>query len=161
RYAISTRGTRRSMSPLVSGCTSSREPECMSGSPLTDADPASRVSSMRVTVCELPHETRALDTAWASLCAHTIANASQLVLPPEFAMVDPVWESDQVDVARWFEVETLACVQLRRLPELCADYVVGTRPVRVNGRRLNQGFLWSAASGIEPLRSKWFMPEEA
>src|SRR5262249_8052905 len=49
----------------------------------------------------------------------------------------------------------------RRLSELRADYVVGTRPVRVNGRRLNQGYLWSAGGGVQPLRSKYFMPEEA
>src|SRR5512145_1197347 len=39
---------------------------------------------MRVTVCELPHETRALADAWAALCEHTVTHAPQLVLLPEF-----------------------------------------------------------------------------
>jgi N-carbamoylputrescine amidase len=115
---------------------------------------------MRVTVCELPHETRALAAAWAALCDHTAAHASQLVLLPEFAMVEPVWESEHFDAARWSAIETLSDLQLRFLPELRAEYVVGTRPVRINGRRLNQGYLWSAAAGVQPLRSKYFMPEE-
>ena len=115
---------------------------------------------MRVTVCELPHETDALTTAWSALCAHTIAHGSQLVLLPEFAMVEAVWESDHFDAARWSAVETLSDVQLRRLPELRADYVVGTRPVHMNGRRLNQAYLWSIASGMQSLRSKYFLPEE-
>ena len=115
---------------------------------------------MRVTVCELPHRAHALAEAWKALVEHTIANGSQLVLLPEFAMAEPVWEFEQFDAIRWTAVETLHDVQLRRLPELRAEYVVGTRPVRADGRRLNQGYLWSAAAGLQPLRSKYFMPQE-
>jgi len=115
---------------------------------------------MRVTVCELPHETNALADAWAALTEHTIVHASQLVLLPEFAMLDPVWESRPFDVGRWNAVEALSATQLRRLPELRAEFVVGTRPVRVKGRCVNQGYVWSAATGLRPLRSKYFLPEE-
>jgi len=115
---------------------------------------------MRVTVCELPHETNALDAEWAALCEHTIARASELVLLPEFAMVGPVWESERFDADRWSAIEALSAAQLRRLPELCVGYVVGTRPVRINGQRLNQAYLWSVADGVRPLRSKYFLPDE-
>ena len=115
---------------------------------------------MRVTICELPHETKALDAAWAGLCEHTAANGSELVLLPEFAMVEPVWEAAHFDGARWKAVETLSEKQLRRLPELGAAYVVGTRPAHRDGRRLNQAYLWSVAGGVQPLRSKYFLPEE-
>jgi N-carbamoylputrescine amidase len=115
---------------------------------------------MRVTVCELPHRTDALADAWAALCEHTVAKGSQLVLLPELAMVDPVWELAHFDAARWVVGETLSDLGLRRLRELHADYVVGTRPVLLNGRRLNQGYLWSPAAGVQPLRSKYFLPEE-
>ncbi|MEP6733280.1 MAG: carbon-nitrogen hydrolase family protein [bacterium] len=115
---------------------------------------------MRVTVCELPHETNALARAWAALCEHSAAHASQLVLLPEFAMAEPVWECEQFDADHWCVVETLSDLQLRKLHELSAEYVVGTRPVRVNGRRLNQAYLWSIATGVQPLRSKYFLPDE-
>jgi len=115
---------------------------------------------MRVTVCELPHEPTALDAAWAALCDHTVVHASKLVLLPEFAMVEPVWESEHFDAARWDAIEAASDIQLRRLPELCAQYVIGTRPVSAKGRRLNQGYVWSAAAGVQPLRSKYFLPEE-
>jgi N-carbamoylputrescine amidase len=114
---------------------------------------------MRVTVCELPHEPGALAAAWAALCEHTAANASRLVLLPEFAMVEPVWEADRFDAERWSAIETLGAEYLRRLPDLGAEYVVGTRPVTENGRRLNQAYLWSAA-GMQPLRNKFFLPQE-
>jgi len=115
---------------------------------------------VRVTVCELPHETGALAAAWAALCDHTAAHASQLVLLPELAMVDPLWQSERFDAGRWSAAETLSDGWLRRLPELRAEHVVGTRPARVNGRRLNQAYLWSSAAGLRPLRSKHFLPEE-
>jgi N-carbamoylputrescine amidase len=115
---------------------------------------------MRVTVCELPHRADALADAWAALCRHTMANRSQLVLLPELAMIEPVWELEHFDPARWVVVETLNDMGLRRLPELHADYVVGTRPVRLDGRRSNQAYLWSPATGVQPLRSKYFLPEE-
>jgi predicted amidohydrolase len=115
---------------------------------------------MRVTVCELPHEPDALAAAWAALCAHTTAHASQLVLLPELAMVDPIWESDRFDAARWSATEALSETQLLRLPELGAEWVVGTRPARADGCRLNQAYLWSLGAGVQPLRSKHFLPEE-
>jgi N-carbamoylputrescine amidase len=115
---------------------------------------------MRVTVCELPHETSALAAAWVALCEHTTAHGSQLVLLPEFAMLEPVWESEHFDAARWSAMETLNDIQLRRLPALGAEYVVGTRPAHVNERRLNQGYIWSVAADLVPLRSKYFLPEE-
>jgi len=108
---------------------------------------------MRVTVCELPHETTVLASAWAALCEHARAQASELVLLPEFAMVEPVWESEGFTADRWRAIEVRAEELLRRLPELDAKFVVGTRPARANGHRLNQGYLWSSAAGLQPRRS--------
>lgn len=115
---------------------------------------------MRVTVCELPHEAEALDTAWAALCKHTVRHASELVLLPEFAMVDPVWETERFDSARWAAIEALSDSWLGRLNELRVPYVVGTRPVTIARRRLNEGYLWSAGEGVAPLRSKFFLPSK-
>ncbi len=115
---------------------------------------------MRVTVCELPHEPGALTDAWAALCEHTTAHGSQLVLLPEFAMVEPVWEAERFEAKRWSDIESLSARHLRCLPDLGAEYVVGTRPLTQNGRRLNQAYLWSAATDAQPLRSKFFLPQE-
>jgi N-carbamoylputrescine amidase len=81
------------------------------------------------------------------------------VLLPEFAMVEPVWEAKRFDAERWGAIEELSAGYLGCLPDLGAEYVVGTRPVTRDGRRLNQAYLWSAA-GVEPLRSKFFLPQE-
>ena len=115
---------------------------------------------MRVTVCELPHEHTALRAAWAALCEHTSRQSSELVLLPEFAMVEPVWESEQVDLARWSAAEALSDSWLSRLPELNAPHVVGTRPITMEGRLFNQGYVASAADGVAPLRRKFFLPNQ-
>ncbi len=115
---------------------------------------------MRVTVCELPHEPKALGPAWAALCEHTWHQESELVLLPEFAMLEPVWEDERFDPDRWAAVEAVSEQWLLLLRELHAEYVVGTRPMSVGGRRYNQGYIWSAAGGVVPLRSKFFLPNE-
>jgi len=115
---------------------------------------------MRVTVCELPHEPRALSAAWADLRQHTERYASELVLLPEFAMVDPVWETELFDRGKWAAAEALSDAWTLRLSELQAVYVVGTRPVSINDARFNQGYVWSAGRGLVPLRRKFFLPAE-
>lgn len=115
---------------------------------------------MRVTVCELPHEPEDLDAAWAALCEHTRSRRSRLVLLPECAMLEPVWESDQFDAARWSAFETAGSQRIQCLDALGVEHVVGSRPVWMNGRRLNQAYLWSACTGVQPLRSKYFMPQQ-
>ena len=116
---------------------------------------------MRVTVCELPHEPPALETAWAELCAHTSRESSELVLLPELAMIEPVWETEQFDLARWSAAEDLCDGWLARLSELRATYVVGTRPITIDGKLFNQGYLAFADGGVAPLRRKFFLPDDA
>ncbi len=115
---------------------------------------------MRVTVCELPHERAALGAAWKALCEHTVRERSELVLLPEFAMVEPVWESEEFDQTRWSAAESAGECALVRVPELRAEYVVGTRPVTTQGRRFNQGYLKSATDRMVPLRAKYFIPNQ-
>jgi len=120
---------------------------------------------MRVTVCELPHEPGALAAAWSALCEHTAGHSSELVLLPEFAMIDPVWQDELFDARRWEAAKAVSELWRRRLHELSAARVVGTRPVTMDGRPFNQGFLWSAsgdstAGELVPLRRKFFLPDE-
>jgi N-carbamoylputrescine amidase len=85
---------------------------------------------------------------------------SELVLLPECAFVPPLWESELVDQGRWRHAVQLSAAWLGRLQELGVEHVVGTRPVEIEGRRFNQGFLWRPASGLVPLRRKYFLPDE-
>jgi N-carbamoylputrescine amidase len=115
---------------------------------------------MRVTICELPHDPARLQVAWVDLCEHTARQSSELVLLPEFAMVEPVWETEEFDLARWTATEALCDGWLSRLPELHATHVVGTRPITIDGRRFNEGYLASAGGSVVPLRRKCFLPDQ-
>ena len=115
---------------------------------------------MRATVCELPYQPALLEPAWAALCAHTRAERSALVLLPEFAFVEPVWETLPPEPACWDAAVALSDAWQGRLHELGVDWVVGARPVTVDGRRLNEGFAWSRQTGYAPLRRKVHLPDE-
>jgi N-carbamoylputrescine amidase len=115
---------------------------------------------MRVTVCELPHEPAALAAAWAALCRHTSSHRSELVLLPEFAFVEPVWEAETFDGCRWAAALAQSDAWLERLSELGAAHVVGARPVSIGGRPFNEGYSWSAAHCLTTLRRKFFLPDE-
>ena len=122
---------------------------------------APELATMRVTACELPHESAQLDDAWDRLCEHTERHATELVLLPELAMVEPVWEWERFDSARWAAIRALSECWLERLGELNATYVVGTRPVSDARGRFNEGFLWCAEFGVRALRRKCYLPDEA
>lgn len=114
---------------------------------------------MRMTVCELPHEPVALERAWAALCEHIQEQESELVLLPEFSMVEPVWEGEQFDSARWAMARQASEEWMLLLGKLGAREVVGTRPVTLDGARYNEGFLWTR-SELRPLRRKYLLPDE-
>ncbi len=115
---------------------------------------------MRVTVCELPHQPERLASSWTALCEHSIQHHSELVLLPELAFVEPIWESERFDAEQWEAGVETCDGWLRRLHELHAAHVVGTRLVTVAGQRFNEGFIWSSEKGLSPLRRKYFLPDE-
>lgn len=115
---------------------------------------------MRVTVCELPYEPGTLEECWARLCGHAASSRSDLVLLPEVPFSGPLWLTREPDARIWREAVGAHERWLLRLGELEAPWVVGTRPVDEAGRRFNEGFLWSTASGYARLRRKHFLPDE-
>ena len=86
---------------------------------------------MRITVCELPHQLEQLAASFAALCEHASNHRSELVLLPEFAFVEPVWEAEHFDSSRWAAAVALSDGWIGRLSELHAPYVIGARPVTV------------------------------
>jgi N-carbamoylputrescine amidase len=46
-----------------------------------------------------------------------------------------------------------------RFDGLATEGVVGSRPIQIVGRRLNQGFVWTRTTGVQPSRSKTYLPD--
>lgn len=117
---------------------------------------------MRATVCQLavPSTEGALEEDWRRLKLHVREADSDLVLLPEMpfypwlpAAPDPEPEPWRAAVAahdRW----------VGRLGELGAELVAGSRPVLEDGRRYNEGFLWSAGAGYRAVQRKRHLPDE-
>ena len=114
---------------------------------------------MKVTVCELPDDPSELEGAWDRLARHVRSESSDLALLPEMPffywfpagpIFDPkVWDEAVKGHERW----------VGRLGELGAPAVMGSRPVKKGGRRLNEGFVWTAgrARGVHLKR---YLPDE-
>ena len=114
---------------------------------------------MKVTVCEMPDDRSEFEGAWEGLRRHVRRESSDLVLLPEMTFsywfcasprYDPgVWEKAVEDHAEW----------MGRLGELGAATVLGSRPVNRNGRRLNEGFVWSGGRS-KAVHHKNYLPNE-
>ena len=115
---------------------------------------------LRVTACELHDEPELFEEDWKALGEHVRRERSQLVVLPE--MPFGVWcaVSDRFDPATWDEAVRAHEHWLTRLPDLSPATVVSSRPVTLDGRRLNEAFAWSAAEGFRPLHYKRFLPDE-
>ena len=80
----------------------------------------------------------------------TRAQRAELVLLPEFACVEPFWESREFDAALGASVTATTDAWIERLNELDVAYVGGTRPASQYGLHFNEGFLWSRARHCRP-----------
>lgn len=115
---------------------------------------------MKATVCEFLNEPTGLEQDWQALTDHTRTNKSELVLLPEMAFHPWLAGTDQVDPQLWQDATDAHDQWLDRLPELGARIVIGTRPVKQNQKRLNQGFIWQPETGCNPTHTKYYLPDE-
>lgn len=116
---------------------------------------------LSLTVCELPDDRDAFEDAWLRLVRHIRDEHSDLLVLPEMPFapwlaasaeyLERDWEAAVESHERW----------LARLGELAKTAVLGSRPVTRNGRRLNEGFMWTADGGLTAIHHKHYLPNEA
>ena len=102
-------------------------------------------NAMIVTVCELPEDRKGFEHGWTQLGAHVREAGSGLVLLPD------------MDLSRWSDAWE------QRLGELGAALVLGSCPVVFGNERYNEGFVWSADTGLRSVHaeaSRDFVPLE-
>lgn len=118
-----------------------------------------RVPSMNLTACELPHDPEPLAEAWADLTDHCRSNRSDVVLLPEMPFTVWLAATKEVDAVRWDESVAVHDAWLERLGELETAVVLGSRPVVIDGRRLNEAFVWEAGA-YRASHHKYYLPDE-
>lgn len=116
---------------------------------------------MIVTVCQLRVEQAEGPVEnWSALVTHVRANHSDLVLLPEMPFYPWPFAAHRFDEVTWRAMEEAHESWIARLGELAPAVVAGSRPVTRDGRRYNEGFLWSAAGGYTPVHHKVYLPDE-
>lgn len=115
---------------------------------------------MNVTVCELPNTREGIEQAWQGLAAHTHGAESDLVLLPEMPFTPWVAAHQPGDPAVWGAAVDAHNTWLSRLAELAPAAVAGSRPVVREGRRFNEGFVWTMESGYRAVHDKVYLPDE-
>ncbi len=115
---------------------------------------------LKATVCELGNRPEELAEGWAGLVRHVRGAGSELVLLPEMIFAPWFAAEREFRPAVWAAAEAAHERWLARLPELGALVVLGSRPVTLGGRRLNQGFVWTAEAGLRPAHEKYYLPDE-
>lgn len=116
---------------------------------------------MRITVCELPDESARRERAWTDLVRYLHASPTDIVVLPEMPFCD--WEmfrKRSVDLAAWRAALAAHDTMMTRLGELQTRMVLASRPVEIEGRRLNQGFAWTREDGYRGSRAKFYLPDE-
>jgi N-carbamoylputrescine amidase len=114
---------------------------------------------MRATVCELPAEMARLEGAWERLVAHVSTEASDLVLLPEMPFHRWLASTKDVDAGDWEAAIAAHDTWQARYPDLGDVTVLGARPVVVDGRRLNEAFVWEGGE-YRLAHHKYYLPDE-
>ena len=119
-----------------------------------------RKPMMKVTVCEIRNDPIGLKQDWQALVDHVKFEKSDLVLLPEMPFYEWVPRTDQVDPEVWQQAVHAHDQWMPRLSELCSPIVIGSRPVILNKRHLNEGYIWESTSGYRPAHIKYHLPNE-
>ena len=115
---------------------------------------------MKVTVCELPNEPTALESAWGQLVAHVRTKQSEFVLLPEMPFYRWLAHTHDVDPDQWEQAVSSHEAWITSLADLSPATVISTRPVTLNGKRQNMGYVWEPGQGTKDVHAKYYLPDE-
>jgi len=115
---------------------------------------------MKVTVCELNDESDLFAQDWERLVLHVRDEQSELVLLPEMPFTPWFCLTETFSSDSWQNAIAQHDAWLTRIAELAPATVLATRPVNLNGRRLNEGFSWSPDKGYSAVHHKYHLPNE-
>jgi N-carbamoylputrescine amidase len=113
-----------------------------------------------ITACQLRDGPEALAEDWDALAEHCHAVESDVVVLPEMPFAEWVCATREVDQARWDAAVGAHDYWMRRLGDLGASLVLGSRPVVSAGTRHNECFVWSRDAGPAPGHRKRYLPDE-
>lgn len=118
------------------------------------------MTRIKVGVCECPPELVPGSSDWQALCHAVRGESPDLFLLNEMPFGKWIASGPAFDPAVWKEACSIQDEGLGRLGELGAPVVAGTRARELDGRRVNEAFVWTKESGAAGVHSKQYFPDE-
>jgi N-carbamoylputrescine amidase len=118
------------------------------------------MAKLKIGVCECPTELVAGSAEWNDLARAVSREAPDLFLLNEMPFGSWLAAEETFDGRKWRESCDLHEEGLRHLGDLGAAAVAGTRPRDLDGRRVNEAFVWTATGGLQGIHTKQYFPDE-
>ena len=115
---------------------------------------------LKVGVCECSPEMRPGSSEWDALCRSVSRESPDLFLLNEMPFGAWISSAPKFDADTWKNTCRLHEEGIQQLAELGAVVVAGSRPRELNGRRVNQAFLWTRDEGVRGVHTKQYFPDE-
>lgn len=115
---------------------------------------------MKVTACEMSDDRGLFTEEWERLKGHVKRESSDVVLLPEMPFHHWFCAEPKYDAGKWSRAVEDHREWVGRLEELGAGTVLATRPIDKDGKRLNQGFVWTKSGGVRGIQNKNYLPNE-
>jgi N-carbamoylputrescine amidase len=113
------------------------------------------MTKLKVGICECPTELSPESDAWKRLCESVSREAPDFFLLNEMPFGSWIAAGSTFDETRWNESVDAHERGMRRLQELGATTIAGTRPRRIGSLRTNEAFI-----GSEAVHTKQYFPDE-
>jgi N-carbamoylputrescine amidase len=118
------------------------------------------MARIKVGVCESPPELMPGSSDWRALCRAVERESPDLFLLNEMPFGKWIASGPSFASAPWDEACALHEEGTVRLAELGAPVVAGTRARIVEGRRVNEAFVWTRDGGAAGVHTKQYFPDE-
>lgn len=116
---------------------------------------------MQITVCEFPNEASRHEAAWTDLVGFLQTHPTDVVVLPEMLFCEwQIFMTKTIDSAVWKAALAVHDAMIAELGALKTELVLGSRPVDIRGRRLNQAFCWTQDGGYRGAHAKYYLPDE-
>jgi len=115
---------------------------------------------MKVGVCELPSELEADTPVWKELRRRVEAEKPDLFLLNEMPFGPWVAAAPELDDSQWQAARRAHEEGVAHLEELGVPVVCSSRARELEGKRVNEAFVWTASDGAVGAHTKQFFPDE-
>jgi N-carbamoylputrescine amidase len=118
------------------------------------------MSKLKVGVCESPPELFPGSADWKEICRVVAREAPDLFLLNEMPFGRWIAAGAIFNKGTWKQACAIHEEALGSLGDLGAAVVLGSRPREIDGRRVNEAFVWTKADGAAGVHTKQYFPDE-